>query len=510
MVGPTEPRADGDHADQAAQAAGPGLSSIAASGAVWTSASRLLNQTATTIAFLILARLLTPEAFGLVAMAGIFVGVAAAIIDFGFGTWVVQRQPLRPQDKDTAFWATLAASFFMAALFVSLAPVMASLAKAPDLTPVLRGLAVVFPLSGLSVVQAALLTRDFRYRSLAIRSLIGTIVGLGAATAAALAGWGVWSLVLQTVVSATVSTAALWLVSPWRPSLRFSRDSFRNAIAFGVGVLGVSLLIPIWDQLDTFLVGAILGTTEAGQYAVGRRTVTAFVGVASGTIAAVSLPVMARLKPELSRLRSTYVRLTSICVAAAALVLVPVAATGPELVQALFGPTWAIAGRVCQLLAIAQIVGTIGWVDRSVLFALGRTRVEFLLVVLAVATVLVAVPVGASFAGVVGAAVAMVIRQVLVIPIRLTAMRVVAQIEIAPVLRQAVLTWLAVSAALAVGLGLSSVMQELATWPRILAAALAANGVYLGVLRLVNPSVVREVVALSPRGSRSLARMLRL
>lgn len=496
--------------DEPAESQPADLGATAAAGVTWTGASRLLNQVATTIAFLVLARLLAPEAFGLVAMAGIFVGVAAAFVDFGFGTWLIQRQPLRPSDVDTAFWATLAASLVMAALFAILAPIIASLAQTPDLAPVLRGLAVVFPLSGLSVVQVALLTRDFKYRSLAIRSLVGTAAGLCAAMSAALAGWGVWSLVLQTVVSAAVSTVAVWRVSSWRPSLRFSRRSLRSAISFGVGVLGVGLLSPIWDQLDTFLVGVFLGTSDAGQYAVGRRIVMAFVLLASGTIAAVSLPVFARIRSELPRMRSAYVRLTSICSAAVALVLVPVAVTAPELVPALFGPTWDVAGHVCQILAISQMVGSIGWVDRSALFALGRSRVEFVLVMVALVSVIVAVPVGAAFAGVIGAAIAMAIRMLVIIPIRLVVMRRVARIEVAPVLRQVVLIWLAVSAALVLGLGLMGITQELNVWPRMLAMAAASTGAYLGCLRLAHPGVLKEALHLSPRGSRGLAKALRL
>lgn len=487
------------------------LGSVGAAGASWTGASRLLNQIATTAAFLVLARILTPQDFGLVAMAGIFIGIAVAFIDFGFGTWLVQKHPLTSQDKDTAFWATLTASAIMAVLFVGLAPALASLSGIPSLAPVLRGLAIVFPLSGLSVVQAALLTRELKYRSLAIRGFLGIFVGMSAGIGAALAGWGVWSLVLQTATAAAVSTVALWVVSPWRPSFAFSKSSLRNALAFGVGVLGVAILTPVWDQLDTYLTGVILGAEQAGQYAVGRRVVVAVVAVASGTIAGVSLPIFSRIKTDLPRLREAYVRLSGLCVASSAAVLVPIVVAGPQLVEALFGPTWEAAGRVCQYLALAQVIGAIGWVDRPALFAIGRPRMELTILILAVGSVVFAVYAGAAFGGVVGISAAMVLRQALFIPIRLAAIRSAAQVRSSRVMRQGIRTWLAVLFAIAVSLGVSRVSQGAGELPQFVLLGSLSVFAFLSALRLSNPAVLKDFLTLIPggRGYRA-ARLLRL
>ena len=285
---------------------------------------------------------------------------------------------------------------------------------------------------------------------------------------------------LQTVVSAAVSTVALWLASTWRPSLRFSSDSLRNALAFGVGVLGVSLLSPIWDQLAPFLVGVVLGPSDAGQYAVGAqdrhgpcrdRKWDHRDGGASDLLADQS-----GSGPPSGGLRSPF---ASLCVAASAAVLVPIAVMGSQLVVALFGPTWQTAGQVCQILAIAQIVGAVAWVDRSVLFAVGRSRVEFLILVAAVASVVGAVFLGAELGGIVGVAVAMAIRQGLFVPIRLAVVHAVAGIEVRRVVQQALLIWVAVGAALLLGFGLSTATEALGAWPQIIMLALASSGGYL-------------------------------
>jgi PST family polysaccharide transporter len=189
------------------------LRAAAARGVGWSalqaSASRLLSA----VVFVLLARLLEPDAFGVVAVASVFVAFMTVLVDQGFSQALVQRPSLDREHLDTAFWANLAASAVVVALVVGAAGPVADLFDEPDLAPILRALSLALVASALGGVPTALLRRRLAFASLALRGLLSVAAGGVAGVAAALAGFGAWSLVIQLVVQAGVETAVVWSAS---------------------------------------------------------------------------------------------------------------------------------------------------------------------------------------------------------------------------------------------------------------------------------------------------------
>ena len=189
---------------------------------LWSAAQKWGSRLIGVFVFFLLARLLTPEAIGLSALAMAFIYFAQAVVAQGFVEAIVQREDLEPDHLHTAFWANAGAGIVISVLAVALAPWIASLANTPALAPVLRWLTVSFLLSALCSVPTAILQRDFAYKVLAVRYLVGIVLGGIVGVVMAFMGYGVWSLVAQELVYRTSSTISLWAQLPWRPKLRFS------------------------------------------------------------------------------------------------------------------------------------------------------------------------------------------------------------------------------------------------------------------------------------------------
>lgn len=482
------------------------LGQAVAHGTSWTAGGRALSQVLSILVFILLGRLIQPEAFGIVAMAGIFIGVASALVDFGLGNWLIQRRPLGPNDADIAFWLSLAIALVVSTAVWASAPALAGLMDEPALTPVLRVLTVALPLGSLSVVPAALMARAFKFKELTLRSLAGSVAGMLAAVTAALEGWGVWSLVVQQILGNAVSALAVWWMIKWRPSGSLDKPALRAALGFCAGAVGVSLLAAVWDQLDTFAAGLALDAAALGQYAVGKRVVMAVVGLTSGSIVAVVMPALAHVKHDASRLASAYTRSAVVSLAATSTVLVPIVVTGPVLVPILFGSAWRVAGLVCSLLAVQQILASVVWVDRSALYAVGRTGAELVLTAAAIPTLLLAVWAGARAAGVVGIAGALIIRQLAFWPLRLTAIMRIAKIPIGPVLKLSGRVFGAVAIGVGFGLMVLVVAHPLDSVLCAALAGVASVGLYVVLLRFVVPELLQQLLAIAPAGCGGVAR----
>jgi PST family polysaccharide transporter len=323
------------------------------SSVVWTAAQSWGTQLISLATFLLLARLLPPTAFGLVAMAGLYVTISTILVDQGLSAAVIQREDLEPEHLDTAFWMSVAVGLCLTAAGVLLARPLAALFKEPRLAPVVALLSFNFVLASLSGVQDALLRRNFRFRLLAVRTLLAGAGGGVVAVGMAVAGWGVMSLVAQQLATSVLGVATLWAASGWRPGLRVSGRHARELWGFGVSVVGTRLLGAVTRRSDDFLIGLFLGAGALGYYTVAYKIFSILGEVFTKIISRVALPAFAAMQNRGAELAAAFgnaVRLTSL------LTLPSFAALGvlaPAVVPALFGPRWAPSVPVMQMLTVA-------------------------------------------------------------------------------------------------------------------------------------------------------------
>ena len=348
------------------------LKKQAARGVFWSAARNWGYQLSSLVVFAVLTRLLTPEAFGLVALATLFIEFTKLLTEQGMADALVQRKDLKPEHLDTAFWVSLGFGTGLTILVASTSGLVAGLVNEPDIAPVLAWLSLRLAISGLSNVQMALLARELRFASLTLRTLSSVVVGGIVGIAAAFAGAGVWSLVAQALTMEVVGVIALWTASDWRPRARFSRERFKELFKFGANVVGFRILRFTNRRIDNLMIGSILGATALGFYVVGYRLLSLIINMTTSVIGSVAFPVFSKIQDDLDRVRNGYYRSLRMIAIGAFPAFAGVIAIAPEATRLLFGSQWDPSIPVMRTLAFAGLLQSILFVDSTVIKAMGK------------------------------------------------------------------------------------------------------------------------------------------
>jgi O-antigen/teichoic acid export membrane protein len=341
-------------------------------GIFWSAIQGWGSQIVSLIVFSVLTRLLEPKDFGLVALASVYMAFLQIFIDGSFTQALIQRQELEKEHLNTAFWTNLVIGILLSAIGVMSASSAAEIFAEPKLAPVLQGFSIVFTIASLRGVQQALLERQFAYKAIAVRFLMGTFIGGAIAIVCALRGFGVWSLVIQQLVAELVGVVVLWKASEWRPQWEFSRQHFQDLFGFGINILALNFLGFINNRSDDLLIGYFLGSVALGYYAIAYRILTIMTQLLVNSTNQVALPTFSRLQTEPDRFRHAYYRLTQTTSAIAFPIFFGIFAVAPEIVEVVFGDRWLPSIPVLQVLAFVGLFRSVTYFKGSVFMALGK------------------------------------------------------------------------------------------------------------------------------------------
>jgi PST family polysaccharide transporter len=319
-------------------------------GVAWTSIANLGGQLISFVVYIGLARMLSPRAFGLVAIAGIYIAFIQVFVTQGFSSAIIQRKDLAEQHLNSAFWIAIATASFFCGLSLLLADTIAHSFREPTVAPIIKWLSLSFMLYALSAVPTALLNRELRFGTLAIRSLLA--IGAGGATGLVLAlmGAGVWSLVGQQLVGATLGCLCLWWAVPWRPRLQVSIPHLRDLYRFSISLTGNELLWFFSQKSDQTVVGYSWGSLALGPYSIASRVVNLLHDATVGPSQSVVFPALSRLQSDSAKLASALYRFCEISSFVLLPLFIGLAAVAPELVPVLFGAKWIVAVPLVQIL----------------------------------------------------------------------------------------------------------------------------------------------------------------
>ena len=260
----------------------------------------------------VLAAVLGPSEFGLIAMAGAYIIFVEMFVAQGMGAAIIQRKDLKDEHLDSTFWLIVGVSVFLAIISVVLSPWWATINDLPRLASVISVLSLSIPIKGLTVVQHALLQRKMDFRNLALLSGAASIVGGVVGVSMALSGFGVWSLVAQQLISSALATVIMWKVSSWRPRFRFSYRRARELFGFSGGMFASQLGVYTARQSDVILMGVFFGPIAVGLYRLADRIMDMILDFGTRSIQVVSLPHFSSLQddpPKLSAALLSCIRL---------------------------------------------------------------------------------------------------------------------------------------------------------------------------------------------------------
>lgn len=367
------------------------------------------------VIFFALVRLLPPEAFGLLSLAWIFIIFIQNFGDLGFTDAVIQREELEPEHLDTAFWTSVVTSLLLLGAVIAALPFAARFVDDDLLLDIVLWLSACLPLRSLTRVQNALLRREFRFKTLTLRSVLATLAGGAVGIAMAVAGYGVWSLVGQQLVFYVVSTLVLWSAASWTPTWSFSRRHFGELFTFGRSVIGARTMDFVNRRSDSVLIGVFLGPVALGYYTVASKIVLVLTESLMKVITSVSLPVFSRMQRNVEQLRRTYygaVKLLGLLIVPA---FVGVAVSAPVVVPTVFGEVWTASIPVMQALALLGIAQCMFNLESGLLLAAGKPQWRFQLNVFTTAASLVAFFLSYQW-GIVAVALAFAVRGYLMLP----------------------------------------------------------------------------------------------
>ena len=320
------------------------------------------------------ARLLSASEFGLFSIVLALTELLGVLVTMLFDDASLQRRDITDLHFDTAFTVTVVVSLALMAGCWAGAPLFEQATHQRDAGQVLAWMGLMFPSLGLSATIVAQQRREFGFRSLAIRSLGGRVLGGVGGIGAAILHAGIWSLVLQQIVTAVIGSLILWLTCVRTPRLRFAVAEFRQLITFGLFAVTNLFLSFSIKRLFTIVAGVRLGAASAGYLNLAFRVVDVLWAISATAVSQVSLPMLSGLQSEPVRLRRAYTK----AVAFACLLLYPcfagIALTSPEIIATVFGPKWTPASGCVAALACLVLVQTPRLFVTPILTAIGRPR----------------------------------------------------------------------------------------------------------------------------------------
>lgn len=324
------------------------------------------------VSFVVLARLLDPADFGVVALASVFVVCFNLLIGSALADGIIQRPELGERDLDTAFWGTLGLGTILALGCLLGAEPAARALREPGLAQVLPWLAPVPVLGALGAVPIALQRRGLRFRGPALSSLLGRVCGAILAVVLAWRGYGLWSLVAQQVAGAAIANLGAWATARWWPRARLSWPVLRQLWGFGAHVSGSQIVSAAGEQAVVLLVGTFFGATLLGHFTVAWRMVQLVKSLVIGTVYHVAFSAFARLQHDRPAIARTFLEATQLSCLIGFPLGIGMAAVAAPAIVALFGERWSDSIPLFAILALEMVPAFHVLFVASCLRALGR------------------------------------------------------------------------------------------------------------------------------------------
>jgi PST family polysaccharide transporter len=326
------------------------------------------------VSLIVYLRILSVADFGIFSAALALIELLNVLVTMLFHNALVQRPDATDLHFNTAFTATMALSLAVALGCWAMAPAFAAWIHQPNAVRVLAWMSLIFPCSAISATLVARQRRHFAFRSLALRSLIGRLVGGGIGIAAAILGAGLWSLVLQQVLIAAIGSFVLWIMADKKPRLQFRYDEFKHLFGFGVLSVGGLFLSNSIRRVFTLLATSFLGVEAAAYLNLSFRMVDMLWTIAATAIAQVALPMLSGLQFEPARLKRAYQASTQFSCLAICPCFVGLASVAPDIIDFLFGNRWLPSSPYVAVLGFLVLLQAPRMAFTPLLTAMGKPR----------------------------------------------------------------------------------------------------------------------------------------
>ena len=367
-------------------------------GLFWSSVERFSNQGVQFVFSIILARLLSPSDYGIIAMVTIFFAVAQSFVDSGFSNALVRKTDRVEEDLSTCFYFNIGVGIIAYIVLFLIAPLVANFYNQPILSPIIRitGLGVI--LNSLCVVQQALFTIKIDFKSQAKITLSATVISGIVGIILAYQGYGIWALVWQGVASSIVRMGLLWLMSKWRPRTGFSKSSFNYLFGYGSKLLASGLLDTIYNNIYPIVIGKFYTPAQLGNYSRALGWAQLPSANITSILQRVTFPVLSTIQDDTLRLQNSYRRLLKLSAFIVFPLMTGLAAIASPLVRVVLTAKWDGCVLYLQILCFALMLYPIHAINLNLLQVKGRSdlflRLEIIKKIIGVVILIITIPLG--------------------------------------------------------------------------------------------------------------------
>jgi O-antigen/teichoic acid export membrane protein len=342
-----------------------------------TAVSQVVTQVVRFGTNIVLARLLTPEDFGIVAVALVVSTLLDQIKDFGTGSAIIQRPSVDDRLLNSVFYLNLALGALLGLSLYVGAGTVARLLGNPEAAGVLQAFSILTVVTSLAQIHNSLLRRNLRFFEIAIVTSVSAIATAVVSIAGALLGLDYWALVLGTAVGTLVGTVLVWIYDRWRPSLTLSLASLKSIWGYSLHLFLSNILFVFFMQVDKIIIGRFLGSAALGTYTLAQRTVTSPITAVSTVVNEIALPAFSRRQDDHAALRSGIIRSSRVVALVTFPAMIGLAVLADPAVNVVFGSQWSGLIPVIWLLAPITAVQAVTVNSGQLLLAKGRSDWAF-------------------------------------------------------------------------------------------------------------------------------------
>lgn len=322
---------------------------------------------------IILARLITPEEMGILGLTAIFFAIAGQLQSCGFGTALIRKQERTDEDICTVFWFNVGMSFlFSLALFLA-APWFVWFFDQPALLNLTRVSALLMFLGSTGSVHWTLYSARRDFKTPAIVGMCTTLVAMPFTIWAAFAGWSYWAAMLQGIISGLLGLITIWIISPWKPSFKFSAASFKEFFGFGIKLTASGLLISIYDQSRTFIIGKFYSPAQLANFSRAFSLCSMPLNLGYGLLSGIFFPIISTLQHDEARMDAVFEKFSRILILATIWLMLTLAINSHSIIYVVYGEKWIGCASYMSLLCFGIICNPLAAINNEFVNAKGRS-----------------------------------------------------------------------------------------------------------------------------------------
>ena len=342
-------------------------------GVGWSAIDNVSGYAVTFVVGIILARLLSPEDYGLLGLIGIFTAICNCFINAGFVSALIRKKEATEEDYSTVFICNLGMALFLYGVLFVCAPLISRFFERQELVALIRVSTLSLIIGSLAMVQRTRLTKRIDFKTQTKITIISAIVRGVVGITTAFIGWGVWALVAQDLTSNIVSTILLWHYNKWTPNFRFSVVSFRELFGYSSKLLITGLIDTVWKEINQVVIGKCYTPATLGQYTRAGMFSGLFSSNLTNIIQRVSFPVLSQIQDESSRLKDGYRRIIRSTMLITFTCMLMLAAISKPMILVLIGEKWLQASTFLQIICFGSMLYPLHAINLNMIQVKGRS-----------------------------------------------------------------------------------------------------------------------------------------